>query len=334
MFAMFSLLLAKAETVSFTVAYDGLATIISYMSIIYSIHSKKKVCSCLTPKTWDFPPAKDLFYRWLWFVIFVSEFRNFCCDFCYVVVQKFLFLRLVSYFHTPYFQQPWHNKCILINILNILRLALNGKVLPEVYASLSKYNWSYKFFSLAEETIFFWLTTNPLSFPLSKRSISCDTVFFFFSKPGTTTVTSGPALCHETAQGLASKQRASCLHVPMCVAFTTRLSLSLPAAPEMHLSLTLCLSTKFLPFKIVKRKRFLLKQTEEYQNQNRSCKSLVQVHMENTVSFLECFFVFFQITMTVRAFWKEIITIWNKSTSKSFYQNLFRSKESGYFALM
>lgn len=42
MFAMFSLLLAKAETVSFTVAYDGLATIISYMSIIYSIHSKKK----------------------------------------------------------------------------------------------------------------------------------------------------------------------------------------------------------------------------------------------------------------------------------------------------
>lgn len=131
---------------------------------------------------------------------------------------------------------------------------------------------------------------------------------FVFSKPGTTTVTSGPALCHETAQGLASKQRARCLHVPMCVVFTTRLSLSLPAAPETHLSLTLCLSTKLLPFKIMKRKRFLLKQTEEYQNQDRSCKGLVQVHMENTVSFLECFFFFFfQITMTVRAFWKEIM---------------------------
>lgn len=60
---------------------------------------------------------------------------------------------------------------------------------------------------------------SPFLFPFLKASISCNSafpfffLFFFFSNAGTTTVTSGPAFCHETALGLAENQSADCLHV-------------------------------------------------------------------------------------------------------------------------
>lgn len=55
----------------------------------------------------------------------------------------------------------------------------------------------------------FLFCSAPVFFPLS-ASISCNSTF---SNAGTTTVTSGPVLCHETALGLASNQSAHCLRV-------------------------------------------------------------------------------------------------------------------------
>lgn len=48
---------------------------------------------------------------------------------------------------------------------------------------------------------------------MAKTILYCSSFSSLFYNAGTTTVTSGPGLCHEAAPGLAENQSADCLRV-------------------------------------------------------------------------------------------------------------------------